>query len=532
MSNILPPPSAKVMSAWQRKQAGQTLSRADENLINARFDAERQTVESKGTIQKSLFPDKKQPPTAQQQARGETQYAADYSKERAATMARNGIAPAAAVTAGGVAATGLNDGIKQMAAPQGVRKTKVTNAAIDDVKSADNMQGPHLGADGLPATWKMPAGDIGGRYGGQDIQKPLPGSKGVPDGYGVMQGADGTWRISGPGGMLTDEKGQRRSFATMDEVNAHFAGMGKTSDGDAKMREDEAEIQAMRNAADNAPTSAPPAAVAAAPAAQAAAVKMAQQPQAQDPMAPALSVKGAAQRLYSVGTPEEWAMSVPNILAAPGRALDAVGRYGSAAMQGVYDGNYAVPEKGLVQRAAEAIGEAIAPDPYAAPQGAGAQKPAWPASAAPIPPAVSPPPRDAAAAPPPSQPNPGDTAFGPNPVTNFVRRAFNAVASPELDPRAIGANPRVSGPAMAGPFAAQAPAAAAPSPAGQEVFGARPNPLLAAPQVGNQGVAPGAVGPSPSWGRQMQAPSTQYQKDAEQYNPLSARKRKVSVLPA
>jgi hypothetical protein len=499
------------MSAWQRKQAGQALSRDDENLINARFDAERQTTENKGTIQKSLFPDKKPAPTAQQQARGETQYAADYSKERAATMARNGIAPAAAVTAGGVAATGLNDGIKQMAAPQGVRKTKVTNAAIDDVKSEDNMQGPHLGADGQPATWKLPAGDIGGRYGGQDIQKPLPGAKGVPDGYGVMQGGDGTWRISGPGGLLTDEKGQRRSFKDMYEVQAYFALAGGGADGaaagDAKMREDEAEIQAMRNAADSTPGASPPAAVTAAPAVQAAAVKMAQQPQAPvyNPMTQS-----------AFGVPMNMPQATPS--AAP-----------------------TLPSAEAVSAAQPAPGTGDGMNAML--QSAMAQKPAWPASAAPIPPAVSPPPRDAAAAAPPSQPDPGDTAFGPNPVTNFVRRAFNAVASPELDPRVVGTKPRESLPAMAGPLAAPKPQAPAPviDTSGQGIpedqwWGRKnPNPAkainLPEEPIGNvTGTGPFA-GPAKQWGRQMQTAPAQYQTAAEQpYNPL--RKRRTTVLPA
>jgi hypothetical protein len=69
---------------------------------------------------------------------------------------------------------------------------------------------------------------------------------------------------------------------------------------------------------------------------------------------PAYSVLGAAERMPPVG---EAAM---NVVAAPGRAIDAFGRLGGAALQGAMTGNYQVPEKGIVERAGEAIGGMIA----------------------------------------------------------------------------------------------------------------------------------------------------------------------------
>lgn len=72
---------------------------------------------------------------------------------------------------------------------------------------------------------------------------------------------------------------------------------------------------------------------------------------------PAYSVLGAAERMPSMPPIGETAM---NVAAAPGRAIDAFGRLGAAALQGAMTGDYQVPEKGLVQRAGEAIGGVIA----------------------------------------------------------------------------------------------------------------------------------------------------------------------------
>jgi len=44
---------------------------------------------------------------------------------------------------------------------------------------------------------------------------------------------------------------------------------------------------------------------------------------------------------------------------APIRLLDTVGRYGSAGVRGLYDGNYTVPEGGLIEGDLKAFGEGI-----------------------------------------------------------------------------------------------------------------------------------------------------------------------------
>lgn len=73
---------------------------------------------------------------------------------------------------------------------------------------------------------------------------------------------------------------------------------------------------------------------------------------------PALSVFGAGERAVK---------NAPSILALPGRAIDAAGRYGAAGLSGLFTGDYSVPEKGLVTMAGEGIGSLIAGDPYARP---------------------------------------------------------------------------------------------------------------------------------------------------------------------
>lgn len=84
-------------------------------------------------------------------------------------------------------------------------------------------------------------------------------------------------------------------------------------------------------------------------------------------MAPATSILGLLQRTPSGG---ELAMAPANIAAFPGRVLDTAGRYGSAALQGIYDGNFAVPEKGSFERIGEGIGGLIGGDPFAVSQAA------------------------------------------------------------------------------------------------------------------------------------------------------------------
>lgn len=72
---------------------------------------------------------------------------------------------------------------------------------------------------------------------------------------------------------------------------------------------------------------------------------------------PATSVLGLLERAPSAA---EFAMAPYNIAAVPGRALDAVGRYGGAALNGLFTGNYTVPEQGPIERLGVGIGEAIA----------------------------------------------------------------------------------------------------------------------------------------------------------------------------
>lgn len=69
-------------------------------------------------------------------------------------------------------------------------------------------------------------------------------------------------------------------------------------------------------------------------------------------LAPATSIKGFAQRLPQIA---------PEFLAAPGRAFDTAGRYATAGVRGLWEGDFTVPQKGLVQLAGEGFGELLAP---------------------------------------------------------------------------------------------------------------------------------------------------------------------------
>lgn len=73
--------------------------------------------------------------------------------------------------------------------------------------------------------------------------------------------------------------------------------------------------------------------------------------------APATSILGMAQRLPPA---RELAMAPANILAAPGRAIDVAGRGISAGLQGIWNGDYSVPDRGLIERAGTGIGSLIA----------------------------------------------------------------------------------------------------------------------------------------------------------------------------
>jgi hypothetical protein len=118
------------------------------------------------------------------------------------------------------------DGTIGASAKNAVRKSPLSNGATLDQKIEDNALGSHLGADGSPATWNTPkevSGSFGGSrmYVGSDATK---GDKGIPDGHGVIGGAGGTFLVSTPQGMVKNEAGGNRRFASMDEVNGFFAG--------------------------------------------------------------------------------------------------------------------------------------------------------------------------------------------------------------------------------------------------------------------------------------------------------------------
>ena len=82
----------------------------------------------------------------------------------------------------------------------------------------------------------------------------------------------------------------------------------------------------------------------------------AQSQPASEALAPWYSIKGLAQR---TGSQSDWAQAPANIAAAPGRLLNEIGRYGSAAINGVLVGDYSVPREGLVDMGANAIANAI-----------------------------------------------------------------------------------------------------------------------------------------------------------------------------
>ena len=53
-----------------------------------------------------------------------------------------------------------------------------------------------------------------------------------------------------------------------------------------------------------------------------------------------------------------------DIAAAPGRAIDTLGRYGGAVTRGLVTGDYSVPQQGVLNATGEAIGNLIYPSPY------------------------------------------------------------------------------------------------------------------------------------------------------------------------
>jgi len=66
------------------------------------------------------------------------------------------------------------------------------------------------------------------------------------------------------------------------------------------------------------------------------------------PMSYKGGILGGLESLYKSETPERWAQVPGNIALAPLGALDAVGRYGSAGLQGLFTGDFSVPQTSVI----------------------------------------------------------------------------------------------------------------------------------------------------------------------------------------
>jgi hypothetical protein len=65
--------------------------------------------------------------------------------------------------------------------------------------------------------------------------------------------------------------------------------------------------------------------------------------------APPYSIKGALQRIPPV----------QDLVQAPGRLVNTVGRYGGALLGGLWSGDYSVPKQGLVDMASNQIADTV-----------------------------------------------------------------------------------------------------------------------------------------------------------------------------
>ena len=186
-ATILDAPDATVMAIFEKRRRGIRLTPKEEQRLQARLQAEAETERTGGTVKRSIVPAPapgSQPMTAGQKGAAEAQAAIDSLRGRDATMRKNGfpgdptLPPAPSGMDGAISATAK------------MRRSPITNDATTEQKAADNAAGPHMGADGQPATWNMPK-RVAGRMNGASFDSAAPASTG-----GIsMVGADGQPKI-------------------------------------------------------------------------------------------------------------------------------------------------------------------------------------------------------------------------------------------------------------------------------------------------------------------------------------------------
>lgn len=186
-ATILDAPDATVMAIFEKRRRGIRLTPKEEQRLQARLSAEAETERTGGTVKRSIVP--APAPGAQmtpgQKGAAEAQAMIDSLRGRDATMRKNGFP--GDPTLPPATATGMDGAISATAK---MRRSPITNDATTEQKVADNAAGPHIGADGQPATWKTPM-RVAGRMNGASFDSAAPASAG-----GIsMVGADGQPKI-------------------------------------------------------------------------------------------------------------------------------------------------------------------------------------------------------------------------------------------------------------------------------------------------------------------------------------------------
>lgn len=170
----------------EKRRQGIRLTPKEELEFQKRLSVEAQIEREGGRVLESAVPKKPAEMTAGQKGAAEMQSAIDARNGQQATLRRNGMT----VTPEGVlqpAPSGIDGAISATAK---MRRSPITNDATDEQKAADNAAGPHMGADGQPATWNMPK-RVAGRFGGASME----GDAGAPDGTIAITGQDGARKL-------------------------------------------------------------------------------------------------------------------------------------------------------------------------------------------------------------------------------------------------------------------------------------------------------------------------------------------------
>jgi hypothetical protein len=401
-SIILDQPDQSVRAIYSRKMTGGRLTPAEERRLQARLAAEAETLRVGGTVRHFLEPERNKPLerqlTPEQKGVAEEKAALEYLRGRdrirreaglPPLLVAHGAAPQAAVsggtaqpdpkfgsvTNGGTPAAdggtpaadggtpaadggsrsygyGMDGAIAQSVdnMVRGVRRSPISNDAPEAKKIADNARGPHLGADGFPATWNVPKQIAGG----QVMQPPAN----MPSGTTAYRGADGAWKQWKNGAVTNEDVGSGKPIVQPKPTAP--AQDAPTAQHENFIREsgygDFIDRAHGQDAVAALPESTPGPRLSQQQVAQARVPAGPSTPRTNGEVAPAYSVKGVLQR---AGTPEEWAMAPANILAAPGRAIDTGARAIGATLTGLWNGNYSMPPS-LTETLGNKMGEFLA----------------------------------------------------------------------------------------------------------------------------------------------------------------------------